>query len=771
MMETHRFRGIIHAVLLPLIAMTALMYSIKASCGIDDAGTIQPMISDTGALRIGTPSISSSTIPMYGKFEVTFTLRGDYANAFDPDEIDVVGIFTAPDGKNITQPAFLFQSYARKLESNYEILRKDGDAVWKIRFSPGIIGRYSFMIKAVDRTGATAATKPIRFRCTKSNSNGFIRVSSKDNRYFALDDGAPYFPIGTNICWGSSKGTYDYDALIPKYNAVGCNYFRIFLGPGWVTTGLEKTGIPADRYGAGKIDLANAWRLDYILDLAAANNQYVMLCIDASLSLRKRIDSFSYWEESPMNAANGGPISEPGDFWTNTEMQRLYRNKLRYLAARYGWSTNVMSWEFWNEVDFVSPSALKPDEIAQWHMRMGDYLRNIDNWKHLQTTSFANSAGMREIIALPQMDLVQTHNYGSRDTSTEFYNWQLRLEKYRKPIYFGEFGADSAGSDGVVDPKGIALHNGLWVSVMSGGSGTAMPWYWDNHIEANNLYTHFAAISAFLKDVDFDGEGFRHINQASFSYTKNPPTARYRELALQGPVSWEPSRANRLTTVEISEEGKRIVTDEVSGILHGIVNHPNEHNPLTFATNLPHPAKLKISVSGASGQGGGHLLVTLDGNTSLDKDMPDPDDKTLDTLHQYDGIYEIVIPKGKHRLVVENTGADWILVDYLLEDAIRQQSPNLALYGLRGRKTSMIWVQNTQYQWHRIEVLKIPVEEQKNAVLTIPDWPDGDYLIQYWDTYTGKVISSKKLNVEDGKLTINLPPMSKDIALLIKHLN
>ena len=752
-------------------AFTTLLLAIGSSCQIDESGLTQPVISDNRNLHIGELSTNRTTVPMYGKLEVSFALQATYRNAFDPDEINVVGIFRTPNGKVIEQPAFLYQSYTRKLESNYESFQKDGMSIWKIRFSPIMTGSYSLTIRATDTTKTTVSTSPIGFICVKSGSNGFIRVSRKDRRYFAFSDGKSYFPIGANICWGSSKGTYDYDYYLPKFSAAGCDYFRIFLGPGWVTTGLEKTGIPDDRYGAGKIDLVNAWRLDYILDLAARNDQYVMFCIDASLSLRKRIDGFSYWEESPMNATNGGPISEPGEFWTNPEMQRLYRNKLRYLAARYGWSTNVMSWEFWNEVDFVSPSALKPDEIAQWHVRMSDYLRKFDNWKHPQTTSFANPEGMKQIISLRQMDYTQTHNYGSRDTSTELYNWQLRNEKYRKPFYFGEFGADSTGSDATVDRTGIALHNGLWVSVMSGGAGTAMPWYWDNHIEANNLYYHFSAISEFLKNIDFDREGFRHITNASLSYRKNPPSDRYKVLTFQGPVSWNPSKANRPTTIKINSEGKVSVTDEVSGILHGVLSHRNEHNPLTFATDLPQPARLKISVSGASGQGGGHLVVTLDGNLVLDKDMTDPDDTSSDTLHQYDGTYEVTIPAGRHRLVVDNTGRDWILVGYILENAIKQQTPDLSLYGLQGKATSILWIANTQNQWYRVGVLKLPVEEQKDTSLTIPNWLDGEYMVKFWDTYEGKVTNSKKITVDEGKLTINLPPISKDIALMIERLD
>ena len=754
-----------------LVIWSTLIYALSSSAQLDDAAVTQPAISDNRLLQIETPTMNSNTIPAYGKFEVSFVLQGTYRNAFDPDEINVVGIFHTPDGKDIEQPAFFYQSYKRNLTSNAETFQKDGNSIWKIRFSPITTGTYSLTIKATDSSGKTASTNSIQFTCAKSISQGFIRINKKDTRYFAFDKGMQYFPIGANICWGSSKGTYDYDSWLPKYSAAGCNYFRLWLAPGpWVTCGLEKTSKPEDRYGVGKFDQADAWRLDYIMDLAAKNNQYVMLCIDSYNTLRKKIDgSYPFWEESPLNAANGGLLAEPIDFWTNPEMARVYRNKLRYLTARYGWSTDVLSWEFWNEVDIVSPSAFDAEKITQWHIQMSDYLRKIDNWKHLQTTSFAFSEGMSKILSLPQIDYTQTHNYGSRNIAEALSNWQLQHEKYNKPHIIAEFGADAAGSDSVVDPSGIALHNGLWASVLSGGSGSAMSWWWDNHIDPHNLYTHYSALSKFLKNINFEKESFRHVSRSSFSYIKNDSSTQYKEMMLQGPMSWDPAKSNKPTTVEITSDGKVTVTDEVSGLLHGVTNHSKEHNPLTFLTDLPHPTKLRISVTGVSGYGGAHLVAKLDGNSVLDKDMPDTDATTYDTLHQYDGVYEVVIPSGKHSLVVENIGTDWIFIDYLLENAVKHQTPDLSLYGLQGKATSIVWIANTQNQWYRVGVLKLPVDEQKDTSLTIPNWPDGEYLVKFWDTYEGRVTNSKKITVDEGKLTISLPPVSKDIALLIEH--
>lgn len=734
---------------------------------------IQPPISDNRALEIGSPALSGSEVLRYGMLEMTFPLQGTYSNAFDPDEINVWAIITTPDGKILEQPAFYYQEYTRSLESNVEVLKRSGEPVWKIRFSPVTIGKYTIMVKAKDRTGASASTKTFEFECVKSNLHGFVRQSKKDKRYFAFDDGTCYFPTGANICWASwNMATYDYDEWFPKYSDAGCNYFRVWAAPGWVTLALETNGTPSDRYGAGKINLSNAWRMDYVLDQANRRGFYIMMCLESFNTLRKNEDSsYPYWEDSPLNHANGGPLLNPIDYWTNPEMLRIYKNKLRYIIARYGWSPNILSWEFWNEVDIVSPSAFKADLVTSWHAQMGDYIHGIDNWHHLRTTSFAQWPGVDGILALPEIDYTQTHDYGIYDFSAVIADQQKQREKYGKPHYIGEFGADAWSGDPEIDPKGIAFHTGIWSSVMSGGSGSAMSWYWDTHIEVNNLYPHLAALNAFIKGIQFDKERFRRIEGASFAYENKRKQPIYRDIIIQGPASWEPSPANRPTTLTITRDGKIRNISNVSGVLHGKINHSNEHNPLTIQMDLPHPTKIKISVQGVSGYGGAHLIVSLDGKTIIDKDMPNNDPANVQTMQQYNGIYEIDVPEGKHTVVVENIGTDWIYVNYIIEKALPQTSPTLRAYGLRGKNTSIVWVENQDHTWYKVNVLKHDAEEEKDTILTIPNWENGIYEVRFWDTYLGREISKRTVEVEDGIFSVELPTIAKDVALRINPID
>ena len=735
------------------------------------ADTPQPSISDNRPLKLSGVAPDRTRVPRYGKVEFTLQLQGAYENAFDPREIAVDGRFKTPDGKIVTIPGFYFQDYTHELKDGQEIMTPQGARGWRVRFSPTRIGHYNLTITAQDRTRKSVKSQPVEFECIPSDDPGFVRISKSDKRYFAFDNDRPYVPVGANVCWAYGPGLFSYDEWLPKYEQSGCNYLRLWLALGWTTFAMERTGKPADRYGVGKFDLANAWRLDQALGMASKRGMYVMLCFDSFNELRKTPEgAYPYWDQTPHNAVNGGPLTEPREFWTNPTMLRLYRNKLRYMVARYGWDTHVLSWEFWNEVDIVSPTAYIPNEVTRWHAEMSDYLRGIDPWKHLQTTSFAGPDGKPEIDRLPQMDYVQTHNYGSRDIAANLSQNQWNKEVYGKPHYVGEFGTDAGGGDGVPSEE-IALHNGIWSTLISGSAGSAMLWWWDNRIHPGNLYGHFAALSGFIKGVDFPKESFKRIEGAEFTPLGVPTGATYRDLELSGPASWEPSESNRPTRVAVDSAGIVSVKGQVAGILHGNINHPDLHNPLSFVLDLPHATALHIFVSGVSGYGGAHLVADVDGRRSLDKDMPDSADNTKrETLRQYDGEYTVDVPAGNHRVTVENIGTDWLLVSYVLDRAQRRDAPELRLIGLRGKRVSLLWIQNSLNTWHRVTELKRPAEPQPATLLTIQGWPAGRYRALFWDTYAGKQTDVREVVVGKAGLRLELPRIEKDIALRIeKH--
>jgi hypothetical protein len=101
------------------------------------------------------------------------------------------------------------------------------------------------------------------------------------------------------------------------------------------------------------------------------------------------------------------------------------------------------------------------------------------------------------------MDFMQEHKYGLGDWSSYMKRQtdQARLQA-AKPFFFGEYGI----SGDVPDKDGVHFHDGLWGGLMSGGAATGMLWWWDQYIEARNLYGQFGALARFLSGEDLAGD-------------------------------------------------------------------------------------------------------------------------------------------------------------------------------------------------------------------------------------------------------------------------
>ena len=71
---------------------------------------------------------------------------------------------------------------------NHKWIYPSGQATWKVRFSPNIVGTWQYRLVATDVSGTTS---PIgrTFTAAYLNEKGFIGVSPTDPRYFEFDNG------------------------------------------------------------------------------------------------------------------------------------------------------------------------------------------------------------------------------------------------------------------------------------------------------------------------------------------------------------------------------------------------------------------------------------------------------------------------------------------------------------------------------------------------------------------------------------------------------
>lgn len=448
----------------------------------------------------------------YGKVEISFDLSKVYANPFDPDEVSVTGIFTCPGGKRIQVPGFYYQGYERRQDGESERLSATGNPRWKIRFAPMETGEHTCMVQVIDREGHEVKTLPQSFRVGPSESSGFVRISYRNPRYLAFDNGKLYYPIGHNICYPvdvlqpypyefkvpSGAGTYTLDRYLKRMNENGENWARI-----WMTSwgvGLEGHPEWSEFYGLGWYNLANAWRLDHIIETAEEKGIYIQLTLD-------HYSEFSQsWHLNPYSRQLGGPLRSADDFFEDANARKAYRNRLRYVVARWGYSTHLLAWELWGEVNLIPGYEARRHVVAQWHKEMARHIRQLDPWEHLVFTHCHNWQKGYNLWALNEINCVQGNGYirppnDSVNHVINFKRYISEVAEFNKPIFVAEYGGRSELGAPSADYLEAQLHSGLWASVVSSLGGAAMHWWW-NFVDGRDAYFHYKPVSDFCRDID-----------------------------------------------------------------------------------------------------------------------------------------------------------------------------------------------------------------------------------------------------------------------------
>lgn len=723
---------------------------------------VEESMTSRQALALHSVTLSAPQVPQYEKLELTLDLDATFDNPFDPRDIDVTATFVGPDGQTLRVPGFFLQDYTPHKQGDKERLLPDGDPTWKVRFAPLAVGAWVVTVTARDRSGMVTHG-PVSFECLPGSSPGFVRRVPDNPYYMQFDNGQPYFAVGENLCWGSGGRVDLYAPWMEALGAAGGNYCRIWLVR-W-NMGLEWTpGAGNGHYlGLGKYSQDNAWRLDWVMEQARRNGIYCMLCLGYHGEL---MDTRAYfgedcWGENPYNAVNGGPCQRPADFWTDEEARRLYKQRLRYYIARYGWDSHVLSWELWNEVNAPAP----------WVEEMAGYLQENDPFNHLRTTTYGDDA----VWQLWQMDYTQTHTYGSGEDrrTTAPHIAALGHEftsRYPKPFMIGEFGIDWKSSDAVHDPAGIgtSMHDGLWASVMTRCFGTAAIWYWDDYVHAKNMYREFTSVRRFVDSIPWPRLLFE---PAEFDTAQMPvaPDTPWGEVTVAG-ASWWGRGTGRDFTIEpdgrLSGEGA-FTTVVVSD------SKPDLKAPLRFHVNLHEDGVLRMHVDTVSAMA--RLHVRVDGQEVWTRELVagpgEGEWKATQFFDQwgiwqsrYDTDLEVPLPAGQHVIEIENTGSDWVsITSYTFTNCRDPRYVTLDQYGLRTGDHAILWLHDQESNWYNDKQGKTP-RQLSGVTSALRGLQDGKYIVQWWDTRTGQVVAAGEAVSEHGRLPLAPPAFTRDIA-------
>lgn len=496
---------------------------IDAFFGYEACETLEP-------LRIYNFTQNLREVPLYEKFEVSFTINRNISNPFNPDEIRVDATFVDPDGETSRIPGFFHQNFIRTRRGEGEQLIRFGKGQWKIRFTPTRVGTYSYQITITYRHPDGQIEGPLvterrHFKALSSENRGFLRVSEEDPRYFEFETGEFFYPIGHNIHSPTDdtprnikllkkgvppdRGTYAYEQYLDKMSRHGENLVEVWMSSWWL--GLEWNSEWRNYWGLNRYNVHNAWKLDKLIEIANQKDIYIHLVVDNHGKVSTWVDM--EWENSPYNIVNGGFLKSPEEFYSSRLVRELYKKLYRYIIARWAYTPRIMGIELWSELDLVgdSYSFLHHPSELYWHRELTDYIKEIDPFDHLLTTHYSTNYSRinPNMIRLPNIDYAVVDAYKSKGSVIPLVQatWSfMQSNSIPKPIFVTEYGGSPWGTT----PAGLRadLHAGLWSTFMTPTAGTPLFW-WFLFIDENDLYKELRSLANFARGEDRRGKNLQ----------------------------------------------------------------------------------------------------------------------------------------------------------------------------------------------------------------------------------------------------------------------
>lgn len=612
----------------------------------------------------------------YGPQTVTFNIQVT-GNPYDPAENDLKVRFMPEKGAATERIAYVAE-----------------DGTIRATLVSQTPGRYRAVLVRNGKDLLEPSQEGI-FELVTKLPDGFIRVDPNHPNRFMWDDGKPYYPVGFNLGW-QGEGVIPMTDQISKMASAGINWTRIWAtnwdgkNPWWPTD--DPKANPKQLWPKA---LAKWDEIETACDQVHLPFQFVLF--HHGLFSSKVNPN---WPDHPWNAAKGGFLKDAADFFTDPEAKRRTKMWLRYAVARYGHSPNLLAWELFNEVEWVDARyADRWSDIAAWHKEMSDYLRSIDPYKHLITTSSATD--QKEMYAA--MDYYQPHTYPP--------NVLMAVAGNRgpgdKPWFFGEFGPP----DGTDEQTAEGIRDGIYGAMLKNEAGAAEYWFWDN-VEKKNLYPIFET-AALVRDA---------------SEIAIHPAARPLDLVLStegtATMAFGPGQGwgkTSVTSLSLPEDAN----PEKLGGLSGYLQNPAGANkdlfpaPLTMHFNAKLPGVFRISV-GEIAAAGGSLKISVNGKEVGGKAWP------AGTKIDHE-IIEVPFGSGANDLKVESTGPDWVRVNGFEFTNIGPQATAMGLGSA---------------DWAMVRLREAPGIDGAKVTLGAMSLPDGTYHLTVIDLLTGKKTQS-----------------------------
>lgn len=680
-------------------------------------------------------------IPKYHRFELNIEAQTHVINRYNYDSVLIRGVFVSPSGKISKVEGFYFQRFNSNTTG---MLYPFGQPFWKLRFTPTEVGSWEYKLFISDIFGIDSIVNQ-HFTCTYSNSSGFVKASP-NSLFLQNDVGKTVFLVGENIAWanvpdGSDRMSY----YLQQLHNNEMNFAKLMMTPWgyqieWGQYGLRNF---AERQ-------KQAFLVDSIFDRAEMLGIYLQL----AFSIHNEF-SFGYpdedWTSNPYNILNGGMCNQPQEFFSNIAARAAFKNRIRYIVARWGYATHLVGWELLSEADNFSYYSFAANQIAAWSGEMASFIGEKDVNKHLVSVGFSIAKNNPSVWNHPDIGFTQIHHY---EKVADIEGDAFRLmgtyaQAYNKPTLMGEFGLGHVGDSLVAwDPDGVSLHNALWTSALSGSFGAVVPWFWENYIDAQQLYHVFKPVARFVKNENFSTGNYspKHLVTTSNAHSPFVIVPKYNDLTKKSPSK----------VFHLHSTGQVVpASDSLSKYIYG----PSSiFSGLRISQTISGywPKASTLTIETGSQVINAVLQVWMNGVLVFEQQA----------LAQT--IYTVSIPSGTHTFRIDNIGGGLFSVLELNKLRMNDFLPAVRAFALVGSADAMVWVHNRNHNWLYLKENQIP-PNPVNGWIAIPLF-NGTYQAEWFNTRTGIVDSISIIYASSGGLNIHVKQLSNDVALKIRKI-
>lgn len=436
----------------------------------------------------------------YEKAEWDIHLTAKWDNPYLQKDVTLDMLISSPSGKHLVLPCY------------YESGESGHESLWKARFAPQETGVYRYTFKLTEAQKETEITKHQSFSVSRSTKNGFLHP--RDNWTLNFDNGKPFRGIGEDICWESrasddskffkelhQDSKYNYEYMLPALAHHGGNFFRTWicawnLPLDWQHIRNSNRYTNSDAY----YNPSAIAKLDRLVTLCDSLNLYMMLTLGPG-------------NYSPRE---GGFSPTAADFFVNEKSKERYKDRLRYIIARWGYSTSIGAWELFNEVDNVQfankDKPISADSIVSWHDEMSKYIKATDPYNHLVTTSISHR-DLKGLNSLQAIDFNQKHIY--KNTPSIPAAIEQYEKNFGKPYVIGEYSYEWDWNRDFNDfplEMDSDYKRGLWYGLFAPTPILPMSWWWE-FFDDRKTDTYIAKIRTVSDMMQDAGKGsFAHAN-------------------------------------------------------------------------------------------------------------------------------------------------------------------------------------------------------------------------------------------------------------------